>query len=179
MMIKEYKISFVSYYVSQLYIVVLREWLVLPACWTSDSPELLKKFRALLAEAYNYVPEDRGLAAFRSDENVNGRFSCYRRLKFILKIYGYGMTWVLPETTTSLSGVNFTGIVYCNYTIESRKYDWGRYWRGEAVVGESHMLRAYVHFLLVNLYGEPYTLICDRRPLRLFLLNWIVIGGCA
>ena len=25
------------------------------------------------------------------------------------------------------------------------------------LVGESYMLRAYVHFLLVNLYGEPYT----------------------
>lgn len=45
-----------------------------------------------------------------------------------------------------------------NYVIESKDMiEEGTADEVNQMVGESYMLRAYMHFLLVNLYGEPYT----------------------
>ncbi len=45
-----------------------------------------------------------------------------------------------------------------NHVIESRSdIKEGTEEEINQLVGEAYMLRAYVHFLLVNLYGQPYT----------------------
>ena len=63
------------------------------------------------------------------------------------------------ETTTSFKWREFYRALFtANYTIESENMiEEGTADEVRQLVGESYMLRAYVHFLLVNLYGEPYT----------------------
>lgn len=45
-----------------------------------------------------------------------------------------------------------------NYTIEERNsINEGSEEDIDQLIGECYLLRAYMHFLLVNLYGQPYT----------------------
>ena len=121
-------------------------------------PRTAKEFRALLAEAYNYVPEDRGLAAFRSDEMLMDASLATEDLNSFKDIWIWNDVSA-SETTTSFKWREFYRALFtANYTIESENMiEEGTADEVRQLVGESYMLRAYVHFLLVNLYGEPYT----------------------
>ena len=77
------------------------------------------------------------------------------------------------ETTSSFSWRTFYHTIYvANYIIEHQdKITEASTEEIRQMVGESYMLRAYMHFILVNLYGEPYTH-CDPNttlavPLKL------------
>lgn len=121
-------------------------------------PRTAKEFRALLTQAYNYVPSDRGLATFRSDEMLMDATLAIEDLNSYRDIWIWND--VSPsENTTSFSWRNFYHTSFiANYTIESKdNIEEGTIEEVNQMVGESYMLRAYMHFLLVNLYGEPYT----------------------
>lgn len=119
-------------------------------------PQSLAEYRALLATAYKNVPDTRGLASFRSDEMYvkddsweQGRFGKIERWD----------DFSASGQTTSFEWKNFYSVMFtANYTIEH----WQSISEGstediEQLVGECYLLRAYMHFLLVNLYGQPYT----------------------
>lgn len=121
-----------------------------------------EEYRAMMTEAYSIVPEDRGLATFRSDEFVLNATVAQEDLNSYLDIWRWND--VSPDATTSqFNWRAYYQIIYeANYTIESRdKITEGTQAEIDQLVGESYMLRAYMHFLLVNLYGEPYTTLAD------------------
>lgn len=119
-------------------------------------PVTLAEHRALLSAAYKKISaaSDRGLACFRSDEMVvaSNRTSFYRDIE----------SWndaAPSDGTTQFSWATLYAISFtANQIIDNRE----NITEGSAedlnqLVGEAHLLRGYVHFLLVNLYGRPYT----------------------
>ena len=121
-----------------------------------------EEYRKMLTEAYSIVPEDRGLATFRSDEFVLNSSIQQDDLNSYLDIWIWNDA--APESTTAtFNWRSYYQVIYeANYLIESRdKITEGTKEEIDQLVGEAYMLRAYMHFLLVNLYGEPYTALAD------------------
>lgn len=121
-------------------------------------PTTAAEFRSLLTEAYVTVPSDRGLATFRSDETRLDPTMSANDLSSYLDIWRWKDDSP-DENTSTFSWRQFYHVLFiANYTIESEN----RITDGSAdeirqMVGESYMLRAYMHFMLVNLHGKPYT----------------------
>lgn len=123
-------------------------------------PTTATEFRALLTEAYVSVPDDRGLASFRGDEmklDVTNPMD--------IESYRDIWTWNdngASENTSAFSWRSFYHTLFiANYVIESESTITGGTPEDiRQMVGEAYMLRAYMHFLLCNLYAEPYTK-CD------------------
>ena len=121
-------------------------------------PRTAAEFRALLTQAYSYVPSDRGLATFRSDEMIMDGTLAAEDLNSYKDIWIWND--VSPsENTTAFSWRSFYHTSFiANYVIESKEMiEEGTVDEVNQMVGESYMLRAYMHFLLVNLFGEAYT----------------------
>lgn len=121
-------------------------------------PRTAKEFRELLTQAYTNVPNDRGLATFRSDEMLMDATLAVEDLNT------YRDIWIWNDVSPSENTATFNWRRYyhtsfiANYTIESKDIiEEGTVAEVNQLIGESYMLRAYMHFLLVNLFGEPYT----------------------
>ena len=120
-------------------------------------PKTGAEYRALLTKAYDDVPEDRGLATFRSDEmKMDGASSEDYNAYFDIWSWNDDAS---QETTSSFSWRTFYHTIYvANYIIGHQdKITEASTEEIRQMVGESYMLRAYMHFILVNLYGAPYT----------------------
>lgn len=123
-------------------------------------PTTAIEFRALLTEAYKTVPDDRGLASFRSDEMLLDVTSP-------MDIETYRDIWIwndngASENTSTFSWKQFYYVLFiANYVIESEhSITDGSSAVIRQMVGEAYMLRAYMHFILANLHAPAYTK-CD------------------
>ena len=121
-------------------------------------PGSLAEYRALLTRSYKDVSllRDRGMAGFRTDEMV------VRNSEYDLDSYADIERWndQAPHSSTSSFewAVYYNVLFIANHIIENK----GGITEGSAdevrqLVGEAYLMRAYMHFLLVNLYGQPYT----------------------
>lgn len=119
-------------------------------------PKSLAEYRALLATAYKNVPDTRGLASFRSDE-MYVKSDSWEQDRYA-KIERWD-DFSAQGQTTSFEWKNFYTVMFtANYTIEQWKdINEGSEEDINQLIGECYLLRAYMHFLLVNLYGQPYT----------------------
>lgn len=115
------------------------------------------EYRALLTYVYKYIPEDRGLTILRGDE-INASTMNTEDYNAYFDIWSWNDAGKM-ETTTSFNWRRYYHTIYiANYVIEHRnKITEASEEEISQMVGESYMLRAYMHFLLVNLYAEPYT----------------------
>lgn len=124
-------------------------------------PTTAPEFRSLITEAYATVPDDRGLASFRSDEILLDATMSANDLGSYLDIWRWNDD-ASDENTASFSWRQFYHVLFiANYVIESE----GLMTDGSSaeikqMVGEAYMLRAYMHFLLANLHAPAYTA-CD------------------
>lgn len=117
------------------------------------------EYRALLTTEYNNFPEDRGLATFRSDEMLLDKTSTTSE-----DYDSFFDIWRWNDDAPSSSTVSFGWRKYyhtiyiANYLL-AHKDEISNATQAEVdqLAGEAYMLRAYSHFLLVNLYAEPYT----------------------
>lgn len=119
-------------------------------------PTTLAEYRALWATAYNTVPSDRGLAnmgadeMFVSNESDMGKYSAIER-------------WEVGTSTSSSSvAFNWAGyyqvLFYANFIIEHQgDITEGHDAEIKQLVGEAYLMRGYMHFVLANLFGQPYT----------------------
>jgi len=118
-----------------------------------------EEYRALLTYEYKYFPKDRYMTVLRTDELLmDKRKSSSTDLDAYLDLWRWKDENPSP-TTSYFSWRNYYHTIYiANYVIEHRG-EISNATRDEVnqLVGESYMLRAYAHFLLVNLYAEPYT----------------------
>lgn len=124
-------------------------------------PTTADEFRSLLTEAYSYVPDDRGLASFRSDEVLMDPTMSSNDLNSYLDIWRWNDS-APGENTATFSWRQFYHVLFiANYVIESENMiTGGTKPEIRQMVGESYMLRAYMHFMLANLHAPAYTA-CD------------------
>ncbi|MBR2379980.1 MAG: RagB/SusD family nutrient uptake outer membrane protein [Paraprevotella sp.] len=122
-------------------------------------PKTGREFRALLTEAYSAFPSDRGKTVFRSDELVlDNATTTSEGLNSFLDLWRW-MDDDVDENTSSFSWRSFYYVSYIANTIIEQGMSMTEATDSERsqLVGEAYMLRAYTHFVLVNLFGEPYT----------------------
>lgn len=118
-----------------------------------------KEYRALLTYEYKNFPEDRGLATLRSDEMTLSKASTSTE-----DYDSYFDIWAWNDlnqqsTTASFGWRRYYHATYiANYIIENQtKITEATQDEISQLVGEAYMMRAYCHFLLVNLYADAYT----------------------
>lgn len=117
------------------------------------------EYRALLTDVYSKIPEDRGLTTLRTDEMAADASSMKS-----LDYDSYFDIWNWTDYNRSPSSLYFGWRRYyhscyiANYLIE-HKDAITKATKDEIdqMVGESYMIRAYMHFLLANLYAPAYT----------------------
>ena len=118
-----------------------------------------EEYRALLTYEYKYFSKDRYMTTLRTDELLmDKKKSSSTDLDAYLDLWRWEDENPSP-TTSYFSWRGYYHTIYiANYVIEHRD-EITNATRDEVnqLVGESYMLRAYCHFLLVNLYAEPYT----------------------
>ncbi len=117
-----------------------------------------KEYRALLTYEYKYFPEDRGLATLRSDEVVMDNTTATDDYNSYFDIWAWNDT-ERQGTTSSFGWRRYYHAIYiANYIMEHQKeITEASQEEINQMVGEAYMMRAYCHFLLVNLYAAPYT----------------------
>lgn len=122
-------------------------------------PETATEYRELLTQAYSSIPEDRGLTTFRTDEGIMDE-----NISTVSDIDSYKNIWTWQDDAPIGSTATFGWRQYyhvlfiANYVLENRSHiTRGTTDEINQLVGEAYMLRAYMHFLLANLYAEPYT----------------------
>lgn len=121
-------------------------------------PNSLEEYRGVLSRAYKNVSalSARGMACLRSDEMQ------IRDDEYDQSYYGDIERWndlaPSPYTTQFEWGKYYNILFIANHVIESKgDIIGGTSDEVDQLVGEAYLLRAYMHFSLVNLFGQPYT----------------------
>lgn len=122
-------------------------------------PKTGEQYRNLLTYSYKYFPKDRGLTTLRSDEMALGKaYTSELDYNTYFDIWRWNDD--APATTTASFGWRryYHAIYTANYIISHRNnITQASKEEINQLVGEAYMMRAYCHFLLVNLYALPYT----------------------
>ena len=117
-----------------------------------------EEYRNMLSYEYKYFPNDRHMTTVRTDElKLSGQTSSS-------DLDAYLDLWLWKDenpspTTSYFSWRSYYHAIYiANYIIEHQhEISDASAKTVSQLVGEAYMMRAYCHFLLVNLYAEPYT----------------------
>lgn len=120
-------------------------------------PTSLQDYRNLMNQAYQIPIYDRGVCDLRTTDLV------IKDDRYEQGVYADIETWN-ENAKKSGSTYNFawatyySAIYYANAIIaQENQMTEGKSAEIEQLVGEAYLLRGYLHFILVNLYGEPYT----------------------
>ncbi len=129
-------------------------------------PRTAKEFREMLTQSYSALPNDRSLSTFRSDELIMDGSLTANDINSYKDIWSWN-DYAPNENTAAFNWRRYYQSMFiANYTIESKDIiEEGTPQEINQLVGESYMLRAYIHFLLVNLYGPAYTH-CDPQSAK-------------
>lgn len=118
-----------------------------------------EEYRALLTDVYSRFPEDRGLTILRGDE-IAINYKSWDSMDHD----AYFDIWNWTDYDRNPSSYYFNWRTYyhscyiANYIIEHKdQITKATQKEINQLVGESYMMRAYVHFLLVNIYAPAYT----------------------
>ena len=117
------------------------------------------EYRALLTYEYKYFTKDRYMTTLRTDEMLMDKTKTSSTdLDAYLDLWRWKDDNPSP-TTSYFSWRSYYHSVYIsNYIIQNqKKIKEATAQEISQLVGEAYMMRAYCHFLLVNLYAEPYT----------------------
>lgn len=130
-------------------------------------PTTVPEFRSLITEAYVTVPDDRGLASFRSDEVLLDATMSANDLGSYLDIWRWNDD-APDENTATFSWRQFYHVLFiANYVIESENLMTdGSADEISQLVGEAYMLRAYMHFLLANLHAPAYNTVASPEAVK-------------
>lgn len=117
-------------------------------------PNTLEEYRALMTQAYAQSLTDRGVCDMRTgDITIND--DAQNQSDF-----GNIEQWSVNNTTGYEFGWGpyYENIYYANAIIDKMdEITEGSQDDINQLVGEAYFMRAYMHFLLVNFYGQPYT----------------------
>lgn len=117
------------------------------------------EYRALLTYEYKYFAKDRYMTTLRTDEMLmNKTKTSSTDLDAYLDLWRWKDENPSPTTSYFSWRSYYHSIYIANYIIEHQKeIKEATADEINQLVGEAYMMRAYSHFLLVNLYAEPYT----------------------
>lgn len=118
-----------------------------------------EEYRALLTYEYKYFTKDRYMTTLRTDEVLMDKVkSSATDRDAYLDLWRWKDEAPSPTTSYFSWRTYYHTIYIANYVIEHQdEITHATADEVNQLVGESYMLRAYSHFLLVNLYAEPYT----------------------
>ena len=118
-----------------------------------------EEYRQMLTYEYSTFPEDRGFASLRSDElTMSPTTTSPEDYSSYFDIWRWNDA--APSTSTATPNWRrYWHVIYiANYIIENQGQITNASKKEiEQLVGECYMLRAYCHFLLANLFAQPYT----------------------
>lgn len=119
-------------------------------------PTTLSEYRSLFDKAYLTTYIDRGLTELRTD------IASVQDEKNSLNFYNDIQLWrdANPSLGTTAWGwaTYYESLFYANSIIhDADKISGGTSDEVSQLVGEAYLMRALLHFNLVNLYGQPYT----------------------
>ena len=117
-------------------------------------PNTLEEYRALMTNIYAQDLTDRSVCDMRTKE-ITVRNDSYDQ-----SYYGDIEKWITNSTTAKEFGWldYYENIYYANAIIDKKNdITDGNEKDINQLVGEAYFMRGYMHFLLVNLYGKPYT----------------------
>lgn len=123
-------------------------------------PNTLAEYRALLTTVYNSNLNDKGTTEVRTDmANVlqSDNVTTPKNTFGDIEKWNDGN----PSASTREFGwaTYYTNIYYANAIISKKdEITEGSQEDINQLAGEAYMMRAYMHFILVNLYGQPYTI---------------------
>ena len=119
-------------------------------------PSTLAEYRNLMNTAYGQSFNDKAICDMRTGDLI------IRKVDFEQGVYGDIESWndVKPKSSTySFNWAVYYSVIYYANAIIAQK-DAIKEGTAEDInqlVGEAYLLRAYLHFILANLYGQPYT----------------------
>lgn len=130
-------------------------------------PTTAAEYRSLLTEAYVTVPDDRGLATMRTDEVLMDATLSANDLDSYLDIWRWNDD-TPGENTATFSWRQYYHVLFiANYVIEQQNnITEGTEAEIRQMVGESYMLRAYMHFLLVNNHAPAYSKVSNPASVK-------------
>lgn len=117
------------------------------------------EYRALLTYEYKNFAKDRYMTTLRTDEMLMDKIKTSSTDRdAYLDLWRWKDDNPAPTTSYFSWRTYYHTIYIANYVIE-HQHEITNATADEInqLVGEAYMLRAYCHFLLVNLYAEPYT----------------------
>lgn len=121
-------------------------------------PSKLSEYRALLTYEYNNFTGDRYMTAIRTDEIRFTSKTSSEDKDAYLDLWLWKDEDPSPTTTYFSWRTYYHNIYIANYIIEHKNdITEGSADDVSQLIGEAYMMRAYCHFLLVNLYAQPYT----------------------
>lgn len=118
-------------------------------------PTTADDFRDLLSSAYNTVPDDKARLTFRTDELKldNNAWD----LTQVQDIYLWNDVNYSSNTLSFSYQSYYKVIMYTNHIIDAGvDATEGTTEEIDQIVGEAYLLRAFMHFNLLNQYGLPY-----------------------
>ena len=117
-----------------------------------------EEYRAMLTYEYKYFPKDRHMTTVRTDELKFSGSTASSDLDAYLDLWLWKDENPSPTTSYFSWRSYYHAIYIANYIIEHQEEIADASAKTiSQLVGEAYMMRAYCHFLLVNLYAEPYT----------------------
>lgn len=117
-----------------------------------------EEYRAMLTYEYKYFPKDRHMTTVRTDELKFSGSTASSDLDAYLDLWLWKDENPSPTTSYFSWRSYYHAIYIANYIIEHQEeITEASAQTINQLVGEAYMMRAYCHFLLVNLYAEPYT----------------------
>lgn len=117
-------------------------------------PNSLEEYRALMTTVYSESLTDRGLCDMRTGDIT------VRNDEYDQNNYRDIERWVPNYTSgTEFGWISYYENIYYSNAIINKKDEitQGSQEDIDQLVGEAYFMRGYMHFLLVNLYGQPYT----------------------
>ncbi|MGZ2371611.1 RagB/SusD family nutrient uptake outer membrane protein [Ancylomarina sp. YFZ004] len=124
-------------------------------------PTTVDDFRDLLTSAYNGIPSDKAKTTFRSDE-LKLDESKYD-LSPVQDIFLWNDVNYKTNTLPFSWKAFYKIIMYTNHIIDAGvDATEGTDEEVNQIVAEAYLLRAYMHFSLVNQYGKPYNVATSK-----------------
>lgn len=119
-------------------------------------PTTLADYRALLTTAYYTSLNDRGVCDMRTDEVVISSNEYDQSRYADIERWNDGRNSV---SAYSFGWKDYYNVIFYANAVIDKGYEMteGKEEEVSQLLGEAYLLRGYMHFLLVNLYGQPYS----------------------
>lgn len=120
-------------------------------------PKTIEEFRGLMTSSYEYIPAEQSKIVFRTDEARFNMGAWEQDMASFKDIYLWKDENADKSTLTFNYKDFYTSIFYANHIIaEGAKATGGKVEEVNQLLAEAYMMRAFMHFSLINQYAAHY-----------------------